>query len=222
MSEIHPQVRVVVKPYGSALPLGFFAFGVGMFLLAALGAGWVKPEEGKTTGLLLVAFVFPLEFLGTVIAFLARDTVAAAALGVFATSWLATGLVLYTGKPGVLSAAFGYYLVALTVVTLALGVAALLGKPLIAAILLLAGVRSLLAAVYELGGGQGWERVAGWIALAIFVVAMYGGLAFMLEDSLGRRVLPVFRIGGSREAIEGDLSDQLRGLGDEAGVRHTL
>jgi hypothetical protein len=26
-------VRVVVRPYGSALPLGFFAFGVGMLIL---------------------------------------------------------------------------------------------------------------------------------------------------------------------------------------------
>jgi succinate-acetate transporter protein len=219
---IHPQVRLVVKPYGSALPLGFFAFGIGMFLLAALGAEWVKPEEAKTIGLLLASFVFPLEFLAAVIAFLARDTVAAAALGVFSTSWLAVGLVLYQSEPGVLSKAFAYYLIAFTVVIVALGVVAVLGKPLIALILLLAALRTVFAAIYELGGGRGFEHAGGWLALAIFVVAMYGGLAFLLEDALGRRVLPVFRIGGSREAVEGDLSDQLSRLGDEAGVRHTL
>jgi hypothetical protein len=37
-----------------------------------------------------------------------------------------------------------------------------------------------------------------------------------------RRRGSVFRTGGSREAVEGDLSDQLSRLGDEAGVRHTL
>lgn len=222
MSEIHPQARIVVKPYGSALPLGFFAFGMGMFLLATLGAGWVKPEEGKTIGLLLVTFVFPLEFLATVIAFLARDTVAAASLGVFSTSWLSTGVVTYLAEPGVLSRGFAFYLLGFAVVIAALGVAALLGKPIVAAILLLAAGRTVAAAIYELGGGQGWDRVAGWIALAIFVVAIYGGLAFLLEDALGKTVLPVFRRGASKEAIEGDLSDQLRGLADEAGVRHTL
>jgi len=97
-----------------------------------------------------------------------------------------------------------------------------LGKPLIAAILLLAALRTLFAAVYELGGGRGYEHVAGWLALAIFVVAIYGGLAFLLEDALGRRVLPVCGAGGSREAVEGDLSEQLTRVGDEAGVRHTL
>jgi hypothetical protein len=32
----------------------------------------------------------------------------------------------------------------------------------------------------------------------------------------------VLRRGASKEALEGDLSEQLRGLGDEPGVRHTL
>jgi uncharacterized protein len=53
-------------------------------------------------------------------------------------------------------------------------------------------------------------------------IAMYGGIAFLLEDALGRTVLPLGRQGRSREAVEGSLSDQLRRLEDEAGVRHTL
>jgi len=51
---------------------------------------------------------------------------------------------------------------------------------------------------------------------------MYGGIAFLLEDMLGRTVLPLGRRGGSRRAREGDLDEQLQGLADEAGVRHTL
>jgi hypothetical protein len=42
---------------------------------------------------------------------------------------------------------------------------------------------------------------------------MYGGLAFLLEDVHKDAVLPVFRLGLSKEAVEGD---------DEAGVRQAL
>jgi hypothetical protein len=78
------------------------------------------------------------------------------------------------------------------------------------------------AAVYELGGGKGWDTVAGWIAVALFAGALYTTLAFLLEDGLGRTVLPLFRVGAARGAIEGDLSEQLRGLAGEAGVRQAL
>lgn len=220
---VHPQVRIVVKPYGSALPLGFFSFGVGMFLYTAQGVEWVKAAPDlHSVGLLLAAFVFPLELLATVIAFLARDTTAAVSLGMFSTSWLAAGLLLMQAKPGVLEPADGYWLIAFTCVVLLLGVAAWSGKPMISVLLLVASARGILDAVYQLGGGKAWLHAGGWVALAIFVIAMYGGLAFLLEDVGGRTVLPLLRRGKSKEAIEGSLEDQLRGLEDEAGVRHTL
>lgn len=125
-------------------------------------------------------------------------------------------------KPGVLDPAVGYFLIAFTVVVLLLAAAAVLGKPFIAVLLAVSAARALLSAVYELGGGQTWNHIGGWLALGIFCVAMYGGIAFLLEDALGHTVLPLGRRGGSREAVEGSLSDQLRGLEDEAGVRHTL
>ena len=83
------------------------------------------------------------------------------------------------------------------------------------------GGRGVFGAVYELGG-HGWLRASGWAALAAFVVAVYGGLAFLLEDLAGRTILPLLRRGGAREAIEHDLDAQLAGIAGEAGVRHTL
>ncbi len=41
--------------------------------------------------MILIAFVFPLELLATVFAFLARDTLGATTLGLFTTSWLTVG-----------------------------------------------------------------------------------------------------------------------------------
>lgn len=65
-------------------------------------------------------------------------------------------------------------------------------------------------------------RAAGWAALAAFPIAVYGGLAFLLEGLAGRTILPLLRRGGAREAIERDLEAQFAGVADEAGVRHTL
>lgn len=219
---IHPQVRVVVRPYGSSIPLGFFAFGIGMFLYAALDAPWVKHADAHSVGLVLAAFVAPLELVATIFAFLARDTVAAATLGLFAGSWFVGGLTTMQSKPGVLDAGVGYFLIAFTIVVLLLGAVAVLGKPFIAVLLLVSALRAALSAAHQLGAGSGWQHAAGWLALVIFAVAMYGGIAFLIEDALGRTVLPLGRRGGSREAIEGSLGDQLRSLADEAGVRHTL
>ena len=219
---VHPQVRIAVRPYGSVVPLGFLAFGIGMFMYAAQDVEWVKPAEGHTVGLMLAAFVAPLEGLAAILAFLARDTMAGVALGLFTGSWLVTGLLTMQAAPGRLSAADGYFLIAFTIVVLLLALVGWLGQPLIAALLTVSAARGASAAVYQLGGGRGWNQAAGWIALGVFCVAMYGGLAFLLEDARGRAVLPLGRRGSSREAIEGDLDVQLAGLAGEPGVRKHL
>jgi succinate-acetate transporter protein len=219
---VHPQIRIVVRPYGSAVPLGFFAFGIGMFLYAALDAPWVDSTQAHTIGLMLVSFVGPLEALATVLAFLSRDTTSGVTLGLFTGSWFMTGLATIQAKPGEASSAQGYFLVAFTVAVLLLAITASLGQPLIAALLVVASARGICTAVYQLGGGSGWNHVGGWIAFAIFCIAMYGGLAFLLEDARGHAVLPLGRRGDSREAIEGGLDAQLARIADEPGVRKNL
>jgi hypothetical protein len=144
---IHPQVRVAVRPYGSVVPLGFLAFGIGMFMYAALDAEWVKPTEAPTVGLMLVAFVAPLEGLAAIIAFLARDTLAGVALALFTGSWLMTGFATMQQQPGQLSAAQGYFLIAFTTAILLLACVAWLGQPLIAALLTVACARGISAAI---------------------------------------------------------------------------
>lgn len=216
-------IRIFVRPYGSALPLGFFSFGVGMALLGGIGVGWIHGADLKTAGLLIALFVFPLELLATVIAFLARDTATAAALGMFSTSWLALGLADFSAPvPGKKSAAIGIYLVMFAVMVLALAAASLLGKPLLSILLLVAGGRSLLFGSWELGAGHHVLYAAGVIGLVLAGASVYGGLAFLLEDLRQKAVLPLFRIGGARESIEGDLHSQLVRVTSEAGVRHQL
>jgi succinate-acetate transporter protein len=215
-------VRIVVRPYGSSLALGFFAFGVGMLLLGGIANGWLHPSDRHTVGLLLAAFVFPLELLAATIAFLARDSFAATGLGLFATSWLALGLVETQASQDAVSRAVGLYEFGFAFTILLLAVAAVAGKPLIAVILFASAVRGALAGVHEWSGPMWAWKAAGWLGVAIFAAAMYGGIGFLLEDERKTAVLPLFRRGSSKESMEADLETQLRELADEAGVRKTL
>src|SRR3954471_593840 len=98
-----PPVRIVVRPLATGLPLGFLSFAIGMLLLGGLEVGWVQTAEQPTTGILIAAFVFPLEFVAAIMVFLARDSLATTVLGLFATSWLAQGLIDVTAQPGTTS-----------------------------------------------------------------------------------------------------------------------
>jgi succinate-acetate transporter protein len=215
-------VRITVKPYGSALPLGFFSFGVGMVLLGGTSLGWVHGQDEHTAGLLIAAFVFPLEFVSTVIAFLARDTASATSLGMFASSWLAFGLALMTLQPGAKSDAIGLFGVSFGVMVIALAAAAFLGKPLLGILLGIASTRSILSGAWHLGADHWTQTAAGVMGLVIAACAVYGGLAFLLEDLQQRPVLPLFRINAARTSIEGDLHAQLERIENEAGVRQQL
>jgi uncharacterized protein len=216
------EVRIVVRPYASSLPLGFFSFGLGMLVLGGASNGWLHASDRHTIGLLLAAFVFPLELVCAIFALLARDTFGATGLGLFTTSWLALGLVDLTSSQDALSRAVGLFEFGFAFAVVLLAIAAFGGKPLIGAIMLVAATRSTLAAVHEWGGPSWAWTTAGWLGVAIFGAAMYGGLAFLLEDVQKRAVLPVFRRGASKDSLEGDLASQLAQLGDEAGVRKTL
>lgn len=215
-------LRIVVRPYASTMPLGFLSFGIGMLLLGGQANGWLPASDQHTVGILLAAFVFPLEAVATVVALLARDTFSATGFGLFSTSWLTVGLTGLAGAPGATSRATGLYLLGFSAAIGLLAVAALAGKPLVGAILAAATARGALDGAYQFGAPHALYAASGWIAVAIFAAALYGGLAFLLEDERKRQVLPVFRRGSSRAALEGGLAEQLRQVGEEAGVRQAL
>jgi succinate-acetate transporter protein len=220
--ETRAATRIVVRPLGNPMPLGMFAFGIGMLLLAAESAGWVPVSEDVQIGILLAAFVFPLEGLATVMAFVARDTLAATVLGLFTTSWLALGLVLITGQPGAISTTEGIYLLGFAGAVASLALIAAPGKPLVALTLALSCARAVLFGLYELTRTPGLEHAAGYVAAAIAGVAWYAGTAFAFEEVRGRPLLPVLRRGASAVAVSGDLPRQLAHARQEAGIRQQL
>jgi uncharacterized protein len=215
-------VSVFVRPLGSPIVLGFFAFAIGMFMLGVQSLHWVRGDEYSAVGIVLIAFVFPLELLASIVAYLARDTLAGTVLGLFSTSWLALGLFLVLSPPHELNHAVGFYLFVFSSVTLALALVAFVGKPLFGVLLLLSTARAILAGIHEFAGGQTLNGASGVVALALCGIAVYGGLALLIEDVLQETRLPTFRRGAARSALEGDLSGQLRRVDGEAGVRQQL
>jgi len=215
------QTRIVLRPIGSALPLGFFSFGIGMLILGCSGIGWIPAGEQKDVGMTLISFVFPLELIATIVAFLARDTLGATTLGLFTTSWLSLGWADVNSAPGSTSVTVGIYLFGLATVASLLALLAIPAKPFFSVLLGASVVRMVLSGAYETGAGRVPERAAGGFGLALAALAMYGGAALALEDSRQREVLPLFRRGGAVAAFQG-YDAQLTRLEAEPGVRQQL
>src|SRR5207302_5111101 len=171
-SPVRDRTHIVLRPIGSALPLGFFSFGIGMLVLGTQAIGWIPVHEQKTAGMLLMSFVFPLELVATVFAFLARDTLGATTLGLFTTSWLALGWAELSSPPGKTSVTLGVYLFGFAATVLLLSSLSTLGKPFFSVLLLVAATRMVLSAVYEVGGaGKSMLQVAGGFGIALSVLA---------------------------------------------------
>ncbi len=213
--------RIVLRPIGSPLPLGFFSFGIGMLLLACASIDWIPVAEQKDVGVTLIAFVFPLELIATIVAFFARDTLGATTLGLFTTSWLTFGVLDLTSPPGKTSVTLGIYLFGFSTAALLLALMSTLGKPFFSVLLGVAVTRMVLVGYHEIGGSLEWQKVAGGFGIALTALAMYGAAALSLEDARQRELLPLFRRGGADRAFQG-FEAQLERLEAEPGVRQQL
>jgi uncharacterized protein len=214
--------RVVLRPLANPLPLGFLALAVGTLVLSGLQLGWVAPKEGANVAVVLIAFVFPLQFLAAVLGYLARDAVAGTGMGILAGTWLAVGVVMFRSPPGATSDVLGLLLLASAGAMCVPAAGALLGKLVPAAVLLTTAARYAVTGIYELTGDAGWKDAAGYVGLVLCAVAAYAALAMLVEDVSRRTVLPVLRRGAGRESMTGNLSDQIRRIEAEAGVREQL
>lgn len=217
------QTRIMLRPVGSGLPLGFFSFGIGMLLLGSQAIGWIPVDEQRDVGLLLATFVFPLELVAMIFAFLARDTLGATTLGLFTTSWLALGLSDLMSPAGSTSVTLGIYLFGFATAAGLLALLSTMGKPFFTVLLSVAVARMVLSGLYEVGAaGRHAFHASGWCGIVLAGFAMYGGTALALEDAKRSPVLPLFRRGEARRAIDDNYEHHLERLESEPGVRSQL
>ena len=214
--------RIVVRPIGSPIGLGLFGLAAGTLVVAGLQLGWVDATEGSKVGLILIAFPFVAQVLASIWSTLARDGIAATAMGVLALTWLSTGLVLATSEPGQTSDALGMLLLASAVAMGLTGLVAATTKVVIGAVFLTASLRFLLGGVHQLSGNEVWENAAGLVGLVLFALAVYAAFAAELEDARGETVLPLGRRLEGRLALTGSLDEQVKQAPNKPGVRAQL
>jgi succinate-acetate transporter protein len=215
-------VRIVLRPVGNPLPLGFLALAGGTILVSGLQLRWLEAAQGVDVALVLLAFVAPLQLLASVFGYLGRDVVAGTGMGLLAGTWLSVALVLRHGPPGSTSDALGLLLLVAAVAMLVPAIAACTGKLVAAAVLFTTSLRFAATGVYELSADNLWREVAGVVGVGLGAIAVYAALAMALEDALRRTVLPVLRRGKGRTSLAAGLGEQLVRIEHEAGVREQL
>jgi uncharacterized protein len=213
--------RVVVRPMGTPLPLGFLGLFVATTGFSALQLGWVPPEQGRNIALGVLALTVPTQLISSLYGFLARDPVAGTGMGVLFGTWGAAALVTATSPPGAGSPGLGVLFLAAAAAMLVPAVASLT-KLTAAGVMVLTAVRFSLTGMAELTGGPGWKTAAGVAGLVLAAAALYAALALELEDANHRTILPVLRRGAGRDVMTGSIDDELSQVSHEAGVRKQL
>jgi uncharacterized protein len=218
----HGMSAIVLRPIANPLTLTFLALAVGTFVVSGLELSWVSTAEAPHVGLAVMVFVFPLQALGSVFGFLARDSAAGTGSALLSVTWLSIGVEVFTSPPGRTSGALGLLLLGSATTIFVPAAASASGKPLVSVVLLAASVRFFLTAAYQLSASSTWEHAAAGEGLLAAVLGLYAGLALELEDQMLHTVLPTFRRGKGRKAITGTLGDELAAVHREAGVRRQL
>jgi succinate-acetate transporter protein len=216
------QTRVVLRPIGNPLPLGFLALAGGTLVVSGLQLGWLDPAEGHDVALILLAFVFPLQLITSVFGYLARDVVAGTGMGLLSGIWLSIALVMLDAPPGSTSDALGLFLLVAAVAMAVPAIAAVGGKLVPAAVLSSAALRFAVTGLYELTASGTWKDVAGLVGLLPCALGVYAALALTLEDARSETVLPLGRRNRGRMSMEGTFAAQVEGVEREAGVREQL
>jgi hypothetical protein len=217
--DLRDMTRIVLRPIGSPLPVGFFTVAIDNVVVAALQWGLLPAADRRAVALIVLP-AFVVQVIVGIFALGARDSIAATLMLSFATTWLVDTLILYQDPPGA-SAALGIFYVVFAVFVAFMLASALLKRAL-AAVLVVAAPRFLIAGVAELTGNQALSQAGAVLGFLLAAVAMYTAFALLMEDSRGREVLPIGRLGAARQATHGTLAVELRDIERQAGVRRTL
>ena len=213
---------VFLRPLGSPLPLGMIALAGASVLLTGQQLSWVPPGQSHDVALALLVFAVPMQYLASVFGFLSRDGAGGTGMALLGSCWLVTGSLLLLAPPGSRSPALGLLLFFASGALLVPALAAAFGKLAATLAFLLAAARFAVSGAQQYLGGAAWQHAAGWLGLAVCVVALYNAFAFEIEDTRHHTVLPVLRWGSGRRALDGSLPDEVLDVEQEAGVREQL
>lgn len=216
-----PQMRVVVRPIGNPLPLGFLALMVATVAVAMLQLQVLDPTQGRVVAIGVLGLTVPLQLVASVLGFLARDPVAGTGMGVLAGTWATVGFTMLASRPGATSPALGVLLLC-SAVAMAVPTVAAASKVVGMVVMGTSAVRFAITGVGQLTGSSAWLSAAGWVGLVLGAVAAYAALAFELEDVRHATRLPVGRRGAGSDTMTAPLEQELASVEHESGVRKQL
>jgi succinate-acetate transporter protein len=217
--DVQAMTRIVLRPIGSPLPLGFFTVAIDNVLVSTLQWGVLPAADGRAVALIVFP-AFIVQAIAGLFALAARDSISGTLMLSFATTWLIDALIFYLHPPGGAAALGMFYVVFGVFISFML--ASALAKRALAAVLVVAAPRFLIAGVGDITGSQAVSQAGAVLGFLLAAVAMYTAFALLMEDSHGREVLPIGRTGAARQAIHGNLDVELRGIERQPGVRRTL
>jgi succinate-acetate transporter protein len=218
-ADLRSMTRIVLRPIGSPMPLGFFTVAIDSVLVSALQWG-ILPQSSMQAVALIVFPAFVVQVIVGVFAFLGRDSIAATLMMSFATTWLIDAIVFYLHPLGASEALGIFFIVFAAFASLML--ASALPKRALAAVIVIAVPRFLIAGVAEITGSRPVAQAAAVFGFLLAAVALYTAFALLLEDSRSQEILPIGRLGPARHATHGNLAAQLRNIERQPGVRRTL
>jgi hypothetical protein len=168
--DLRAMTRIVLRPIGSPLPIGYFTVAIDNVLVSTLQWG-LLPSADRRAVALIVLPAFVVQAIVGIFAFGARDSIAATLMLSFATTWLVDALVCYLNPPGA-AAALGIFYVVFAVFLAFMLVSALLKRAL-AAVLVVAAPRFLIAGVAELTGNRALSQAGAVPGFLLAAVALY-------------------------------------------------
>ncbi|WP_418275402.1 GPR1/FUN34/YaaH family transporter [Isoptericola jiangsuensis] len=213
--------RIVLRPTGNPLPLGFMALAMGTVGFSSLQLGVVGTAEESTVALAVLVLTVPLQLFAAIVGFGARDPIAGTGMALVSGVWAMLAVATLTSPPGTSSPALGVLLVTAGIALLIPATAAH-GKVLAAVVMVGSGVRFAVTGIAEITGSGGWETTAGILGVVLALLALYAALGFVLEEVDHPLQLPVLRRGDGLKPLRDDMEEQVTGIARAAGVRQQL
>jgi succinate-acetate transporter protein len=200
------RTRIFLTPVAAPSILGLFGFASATFMVAAYLAGWYGQSQGTTAVLSNLApfaltFGGIAQFLAGMWCYRARDGIGTAMHGMWGAFWIAFGIFFILVGAGALhvvtSAAgkemvpYSYWFYTLAVITACGAFAAVFKNAGLTAVLTTLAIGSALVAIGFSSGVTVWYRVGGYALVVSAALAVYTALALMLEEAVGRVILPL-------------------------------
>jgi uncharacterized protein len=179
-----PALPVVADP----APLGLAGFAMTTFVLSVFNANLLTAGADVVIGLAL-AYGGIAQLLAGMWEFRKGNTFGALAFSSFGAFWLSFAVILRL--PGIPPKAVGVYLLAWTIFTAYMTIAAIRTTLAVLAVFVFLTATFLFLTIGAMNNSTSATHVGGWLGLVTAVIAWYASFAGVVNATWQRRILPV-------------------------------